>query len=326
MMHKLLVSMAAAAVLSLAGIAQARDLKLAEIQKGDHFLVQSEQTLANKADQLSNGQLKIAVHSGGELGNELDSWKKVQAGTIDIARVGLSSISADVPTAHLLSLPYIFHSQAHMWKVLDGEVGKRLATELQQKGVVLLAYYSEGARSFYTNKRPLRNSSDFKGLKIRSLDNPIYRDLMTELGATPVVIPFEKTAEALQNGQIDAAENSLDSYISSGHSKYAKYFCMDEHFIVPDVLVISAKTWSTLPPAQQNALRSAAKESMDFAKTRQHEVEAQLMTKARKDGITIVEHEQINVTSIEGYILKLYTKYVTNDRDLQTVMDIIQTK
>lgn len=325
-MHKLLVAMAAVAILSLAGNAQARDLKLAEIQKGDHFLVQSEQTLANKAEQLTNGQLKIAVRSGGELGNELDSWKKVQAGTIDIARVGLSSISADVPTAHLLSLPYIFHSQAHMWKVLDGEVGKRLATELQQKGVVLLAYYSEGARSFYTNKRPLRNSSDFKGLRIRSLDNPIYRDLMTELGATPVVIPFEKTAEALQNGQIDAAENSLDSYISSGHSKYAKYFCMDEHFIVPDVLVMSLKTWNTLSPAEQSALRTAAKESMDFARTRQHEVETQLITKARKDGITIVEHEQINVTSIEGYILKLYTKYVTNDRDLQTVMDIIQTK
>jgi tripartite ATP-independent transporter DctP family solute receptor len=325
-MHKLLVAMAAVAILGLAGNAQARDLKLAEIQKGDHFLVQSEQTLANKAEQLTNGQLKIAVRSGGELGNELDSWKKVQAGTIDIARVGLSSISADVPTAHLLSLPYIFHSQAHMWKVLDGEVGKRLATELQQKGVVLLAYYSEGARSFYTNKRPLRNSSDFKGLRIRSLDNPIYRDLMTELGATPVVIPFEKTAEALQNGQIDAAENSLDSYISSGHSKYAKYFCMDEHFIVPDVLVISLKTWNTLSPAEQNALRTAAKESMDFARTRQHEVENQLIAKARKDGITIVEHEQINVTSIEGYILKLYTKYVTNDRDLQTVMDIIQTK
>ena len=325
-MHKLLVAMAAVAILSLAGNAQARDLKLAEIQKGDHFLVQSEQTLANKAEQLTNGQLKIAVRSGGELGNELDSWKKVQAGTIDIARVGLSSISADVPTAHLLSLPYIFHSQAHMWKVLDGEVGKRLATELQQKGVVLLAYYSEGARSFYTNKRPLRNSSDFKGLRIRSLDNPIYRDLMTELGATPVVIPFEKTAEALQNGQIDAAENSLDSYISSGHSKYAKYFCMDEHFIVPDVLVISLKTWNTLSPAEQSALRTSAKESMDFARTRQHEVETQLIAKARKDGITIVEHEQINVTSIEGYILKLYTKYVTNDRDLQTVMDIIQTK
>ncbi len=325
-MHKLLVAMAAVAILSLAGNAQARDLKLAEIQKGDHFLVQSEQTLANKAEQLTNGQLKIAVRSGGELGNELDSWKKVQAGTIDIARVGLSSISADVPTAHLLSLPYIFHSQAHMWKVLDGEVGKRLATELQHKGVVLLAYYSEGARSFYTNKRPLRNSSDFKGLRIRSLDNPIYRDLMTELGATPVVIPFEKTAEALQSGQIDAAENSLDSYISSGHSKYAKYFCMDEHFIVPDVLVISLKTWNTLSPAEQSSLRTAAKESMDFARTRQHEVETQLISKARKDGITIVEHEQINVTSIEGYILKLYTKYVTNDRDLQTVMDIIQTK
>jgi len=133
-------------------------------------------------------------------------------------------------------------------------------------------------------------------------------------------------ASQVLSGQIDAAENSLDSYISSGQSKYAKYFCMDEHFIVPDVLVISAKTWNTLPPAQQNALRTAAKESMDFAKTRQHEVEAQLIAKARKDGITIIEHEQINVTSIEGYILKLYTKYVTNDRDLQTVMDIIQTK
>lgn len=326
-MKKSFICIAAFSMLLLAGTACAKDLKLSEIQKSDHFLVQSEQVLADQAAQLSNNQIHIQVHSGGELGDERQGWKAVQAGKIDIARVGLSSVTDDIPFARLLSLPYLFQSENHMWDVVtSSKFGKQLEEQMRSRGVMPLAYYSEGPRSFYTSKHPLRNSSDFKGLRLRSLDNPIYRDLISQLGATPVIIPFAKTAQALQDGKIDGAENSLDSYLSTGHSKYAKYFCMDEHFIVPDVLVISLKTWDELSPSQQSNLRAAAKKSMEFARKREAEIEAQLIDKARKEGVTIITHDQINTTSIEGNILKLYTKYVTKDQDLQTVMDILQTK
>jgi TRAP-type transport system periplasmic protein len=326
MQSKQWVLLASLALLVFAGEAAGRELNLAEIQKSDHMLVQTEQALAGRVDQATGGQLKINVRSGAELGSEVESWTKVRAGSIDIARVGLSSVSADVPLARLLSLPYIFRSRDHMWKVLNGDVGKRLDAELRMRGVVLLAFYSEGARSFYTSKRPLRNSSDFKGLRLRSLDNPIYRDLMTQLGATPVVISYDKTLAALQSGQIDGAENSFDSYLSSGHYKYAKYFCMDEHFMVPDLLVMSLKTWNTLPPAQQTILRNAATESMNALRTHQGEYEVQLVARAKKEGVTIIEHNQMNITAIEGYVVKLYSKYVTNGQDLQTVTNIMLVK
>jgi len=326
-MKRISVGIAALSMLCLAGTAYARELKLSEIQKGDHFLVQSEQILAEQTAQLSNNQLHIQVHSSGELGDEQQGWKAVQAGKLDIARVGMSSVTDDIPIARLLSLPYLFQSETHMWNVVtSAKFGQQIEAQMRARGVLPLAYYSEGPRSFYTSKHPLRNSSDFKGLRLRSLDNPIYRDLISQLGATPVIIPFEKTAQALQDGKIDGAENSLDSYLSTGHSKYAKYYCMDEHFIVPDVLVISLKTWNSLTPGQQNNLREAAKKSMNYARKREAEIEAQLIDKARKEGVTILTHDQINTTSIEGNILKLYTKYVTRDQDLQTVMDILQTK
>lgn len=326
-MKRISVGIAALSMLCLAGTAYARELKLSEIQKSDHFLVQSEQILAEQTAQLSNNQLHIQVHSSGELGDEQQGWKAVQAGKIDIARVGMSSVTDDIPIARLLSLPYLFQSETHMWNVVTNtKFGQQIEAQMRARGVLPLAYYSEGPRSFYTSKHPLRNSSDFKGLRLRSLDNPIYRDLISQLGATPVIIPFEKTAQALQDGKIDGAENSLDSYLSTGHSKYAKYYCMDEHFIVPDVLVISLKTWNSLTPGQQSNLREAAKKSMNYARKREAEIETQLIDKARKEGVTIVTHDQINTTSIEGNILKLYTKYVTRDQDLQTVMDILQTK
>lgn len=309
-----------------AQLAAAKDLTLAEVQPDGHILVKSEEVFASRLAESTHGDLKINLKPNAQLGNETQAWQKVRTGAIDIVRINVGATVGEIESAKFMSLPYLFHSRDHMWSVLNGDFGKRAASEYEKAGAVVLAYYDSGTRSFYTTKKPIRNRSDFAGMRIRVQNSPIYKDLITELGGTPVVIDYDKVTDALKNGQIDAAENNLPSYVSSEHYKYARYYNLDEHSSVPEVLLMSKKTWDSLSPAQRKDVMNAATESAVFMKKQWADSEVQAMAKARKEGATIVDKRQINMTGIEEFAVRLYTKYITNTQDLNTILNIMRTK
>ena len=306
--------------------ASARDLVAAEIHPPGHVIVQSEELLARRLAELTKGELTIQLKHSAQLGNEDQSWKNVRNGTLDIARVNLAALVNDVPAATLLSLPYLFRSRDHMWRVLGGDFGKRVSAEVEKTGAVVLTYYDSGTRSFYTTKKPIHNRSDFAGQRIRVQNSPVYKDLITLLGGTPVVIGYDKVIDAFKSGEIDGAENNTTSYVSSDHYKYARFYSLDEHSSVPEVLLMSKKTWDSLNGEQHKALMTAAAESSESMKKLWAETESQALAKAKKEGVMILEKSQMSMGGIESYAVKLYSKYVSNPKDLETVLSILRSE
>ena len=304
--------------------AQARDLVMAEVHPPGHVIVRSEELMASRLAELSRGELSIQLRHSAQLGTEDVSWKNVRSGALDIARVNFTVLVGEVPSAKLLSLPYLFRSRDHMWRVLGGDFGKRINAEVEKTGAVVLAYYDSGTRSFYTTKKPIRFRSDFEGQRIRVQNSPVYKDLITLLGGTPVVVPYDKVIDAFRKGEIDGAENNTMSYVSSEHYKYARYYSLDEHASVPEVLLMAKKTWDGLTVEQQNAVRTAATESSETMKKLWAEAEAQALAKAKKDGVVILEKHQLGMGGIETYAVKLYSKYVSTPQDLGAVLDILR--
>ena len=304
--------------------AQARDLVMAEVHPPGHVIVRSEELMASRLAELSRGELRIQLRHSAQLGTEDVSWKNVRSGALDIARVNFTVLVGEVPSAKLLSLPYLFRSRDHMWRVLGGDFGKRINAEVEKTGAVVLAYYDSGTRSFYTTKKPIRFRSDFEGQRIRVQNSPVYKDLITLLGGTPVVVPYDKVIDAFRKGEIDGAENNTMSYVSSEHYKYARYYSLDEHASVPEVLLMAKKTWDGLTIEQQNAVRTAATESSETMKKLWAEAEAQALAKAKKDGVVILEKHQLGMGGIETYAVKLYSKYVSTPQDLGAVLDILR--
>jgi len=314
------------ALSSWVGAVAAKELVLAEVHPSGHILVKSEELFASRLAAATRGDLKVDLKNGGQLGNETQYWSKVRDGSIDIVRVNVGVLVNDVLAAKYMSLPYLFRSRDHMWRVLGGDFGKRTAADIDKAGAVVLAYYDSGTRSFYTSKKPIRNRSDFSGMRIRIQDSPVYRDLITELGGKPVIVDYDKVVDAFKKGEIDAAENNLPSYISSEHYKYARYFNLDEHSSVPEVLLMSKKTWNTLNAEQKKAVLAAANDSAEFMKKQWADYEAQALATAKKEGVTIVDKRQINMTGIEEFAVRLYSKYITDANDLNTVLSIMRTK
>ena len=310
----------------LAAHASAKELVLAEVHPPGHIIVRAEELMATRLAELTGGALSAQVRHSAQLGNENQYWDKVRNGSLDIVRINFGVLVNDVPSAKLLSLPYLFRSRDHMWRVLNGDFGKRIKAEVEKSGAVVLAYYDSGVRCFYTTKKPIQKRSDFNGQRIRVQDSPVYKDLITELGGKPVVIGYDKVVEAFQNGEIDGAENNLPSYVSSGHHKYARYYSMEEHSSVPEVLLMAKKTWDGLTPDQQKALMAAAAESSASMKKLWAESEAQALAKAKKEGAEILEKHQIYLSGIETYAVKLYSKYITSSDDLGVVLGILRSE
>jgi len=297
----------------------------ADVQKPEHPVVKSVEHLSQLLSTRSAGELSIQVKANGELGTEPEVLDKLRKGTLDMGRVSLGVLADTVPSAKLMSLPYLFRSRDHLWSILRGDFGERLEAEVQKSGLVLVMYLDSGTRNFYS-KKPLRTRSDFKGLKFRVQPSPVYKDLITELGGSPAVIPYDKVADALKDGEVDGAENNIVSYVSADHYKYAKFLSLDEHSMVPDVLLMSKKAWARLKPAQQELLKVASLESEDFMAKLWQEKEHEALVFAKKNGVTVISKSQLAMTGIESAATKLYTRYVQDTKDLDTVLQIVSSK
>ena len=162
------------------------------------------------------------------------------------------------------ALPYLFKDEAHRWRVLKGEVGKRVLAAGEKIKLKGLVYYDAGARSFYTVDKPILHPDDLKGLKIRTQQSPMAMKMVEALGGSATPISWGELYTSLQQGVVDGAENNPPSLFTSNHFETSKYYSLDEHTSVPDVVVINTLTWNKLSDEHKDALMEAAEESVEY--------------------------------------------------------------
>ena len=165
----------------------------------------------------------------------------MQIGDCGFARVSASPVANYVPALNAIQLPYLYTSANHMWNVLNGEVGQGMLDAVQESGsgLIGLCWYDSGSRNFYTTT-PVAKPADLKGLKIRMQNNTMMCRLVELMGGTPVTgIGPNDIYSAISQGVINGAENNWPTYYSKGDYEVAKYFCLDAHTRVPEILLAS---------------------------------------------------------------------------------------
>ncbi len=261
----------------------------------------------------TNGAIEIKVFHSAQLGSEKETIELTQMGIIDINRVSCSPMASFSPNMGVFSLPYIFRDWDHEWKVLDGEIGQRLGRELEKVGLVTVAYYDSGARSFYNKHRAINSPEDLNGLKVRVQKNPVMIDLVNAMGASATPMAFEEVYSAIQTGVIDGAENNPPSYKTTGHYEVAKFYSLDGHSRIPEIVLFSKKVWDTFSDEERAIIASAAKESEEFQK--------QLWREQELEAMRIVEEAGCKInTPDKGPFIKaaqpIYDKYASQLGDL----------
>lgn len=222
--------------------------------------------MQERLKEKSGGKILLEIYPGEQLGSESELVKQLQMGALDMTKVSTSPLESFIPIYCIFSQPYLFRSEAHFWNVLEGPIGKRLLLAGETKKLRGLCYYDAGSRSFYTKDKMISSPDDLKGMKIRVLASNTAMQMMKMLGASSVSISWGELYTSLQQGVVDGAENNPPSFYRSSHFEVCKYYSLDEHTMVPDIVLIGTKTWKRLSPEVQQMVQEAADESVEFQK------------------------------------------------------------
>ena len=236
----------------------------------------------------SGGKIQIKIFPDGQLGSEREALELLQIGSVAVTKVSAATLSNFVPEYHILGIPYLFKDKQHQYDVLEGEVGKSILEKGSKFWLRGLCYYDAGSRSFYTSNKAIRKPEDLKGLKIRVMNNQMAINMVEALGGSPTPMAYGELYTAIQQGVVDGAENNPPSFVSSNHYEVSKYYTLDQHSSVPDVLLIGTKFWDKLTAEEKQWVQEAADESSQAEKVFwQNSVEESMAT-ARKAGVEII--------------------------------------
>ncbi len=262
--------------------------------------------MGERLNEYSGGSLKIQIYPGNQLGNERESLELLQIGSLAMTKVSANTLEGFVPEFRIFNLPYIFTGDDHRFRVLDSDLGKELLLKGVSGRFMGLCYYDAGSRSFYTKKTPIHGPEDLKGLKIRVMGSPTAIEMVNTMGGSATPISWGELYTALQQGIVDGAENNPPSFYTSRHYEVCKYYSLDEHTSVPDVLVMSTAVWNELSDEQKQWVKRAADDSADYQKILWQEATEDALRELKAYGVTIYHPDK---TRFQKQVEILYEKY-----------------
>lgn len=283
-------------------------LRYADNQSADYPTTVAAHFFADLVEEQTEGQIRIRVYCDGELGDELSTLEQLRFGGIDMARLSTGTLTEQNEELTLLTMPYLYEDADHMWRVLDGPIGKRFLDSVSSSGILGLSWYDAGARSFYTST-PINRLEDLEGLRIRVQESESMRQMVTLLGAVAQPLAYDQVYAALFVSKVDGAENNLPSYMSAGHSRLAPYFLQDEHSRLPEMQVMSAAARDKIAAVNEDYLDvvvKCARESAKYERILWQERMAQSRVDAARAGVTFTELDADELQKFRNAVRPLY--------------------
>ena len=245
---------------------------------------------AEKVEERTDGRIKVEIYPNGQLGSENENMEQLMAGVISMTKVSAPGLATYNEAYHTFGLPYIFDDTEDFYHKMDSQEMRDFFLSTEEDGFVTITYYTSGARSFYTKDTPIRTPEDLKGLKIRVQDMQSQTDMLEALGGTPVAMAYGDVYTSLQTGIIDGTENNETALITGKHGEICKVFSMDQHAMIPDVLVMGADVWNSIAPEDQQIILEAAYESTDSHKVAWDTAIEEAIEEAKTEmGVTFIE-------------------------------------
>ncbi len=276
---------------------QGRVLRLGHNLSVKHPLHQSLLYFSEELSNVSGNQLKLEVYPASQLGDETKCIEQVQSGTLDFTKTSTGPLGNFVGLMKLFSLPYLFRDSGHYWQVLEGEIGQELLSKLSVRdgggasGIHGLGYFDSGSRNFYSNV-PIHSPKDLQGRKFRVMRDPVAMDLVSALGGSPTPIPFGELYTALKQGVVDGAENNPSSVLSARHHEVAKYLSLDAHTRIPDLVIMSQKTWNKLSDQEKAWLEASMLKATSYQRELWKVSEEKSLAQIKKEGVEVIEVDQ----------------------------------
>ena len=247
-------------------------------------------TFAKEVEKRTAGRYKVQTFYSGSLGGERESIEAVQLGTQALAFSSSGPVPNFVPETKILDIPFLFRDKAHARAVLDGPIGQEMLAKFDAKGFKALAWGENGMRHMTNSKRSINGPEDVKGLKMRTMENPVHVAAYKGLGIVTTPMAFPEVFTALQQGTVDGQENPLSVIMASKFDQVQKYLTLTGHVYSPGIFLMNKEAFDKLSAADKQTFVDAAKEGVKANRARVDEDEAKGVTELRSKGMTVVEN------------------------------------
>jgi len=234
------------------------ELKLGMVDSEKSNYYKGMKKVAEEVNTATKGKVKITVYPSSQLGNERDMYEGAQLGSIDMCSTANSVMSSFVPEMAILDQPFLFDSVEQANKVIDGKFGNRIAEKTATQGVHTLGWMESGFRNVFAN-RPIQKIEDFKGLKIRTMENKVHIAAFNALGAIATPMAAGDVFTGLQQKTIDAAENATANVLANNYYEVTKNITRTQHVFTFIGINMSDKAWNKIPDDLKDTFTAAVK-------------------------------------------------------------------
>lgn len=272
----------------------AQDIKPRLIRFGYGLNEQSNQGRATKVfvdevDKLSGGKMKIRAFGAASLGSDVQMQQALIGGAQEMMVGSTATLVGITKEMALWDTPFLFNNAQEADAVLDGPVGSKVKSKLEEKGLVGLVYWENGFRNLTNNKRAVAKLEDLDGIKLRVMQNNVFLDSFKTLGANAIPLPFSELFSALETKAVDGQENPFNTILSSKFYEVQKYLTVTNHVYSPWIVTVSKKFWDGLSPAEKKVLTDAAVKSRDFERKDTRDEAAKALADLKAKGMQINE-------------------------------------
>lgn len=277
----------------------------------------------------SQGKLKVQGYSDGRLGAEVPSISAAQGGVLEVALVSTAAVVGMVKEFAIFDFPFLFSDEREAYAVLDGAVGRQLLDKLGDKGLVGLCYWEVGFRQTTNSKRPIVKAEDFAGLKIRTIQNPVFVDVFNGLGANATPMAFTEVFGALESKAIDGQETPYNVIHTSRFYEVQKYLSATKHIYGPGVVLVSKKFWDQVGADERKALQDSCDEARGYQRQVSRDANARLTAELAKQGMVLNEvspEERARMRQRLQPVIDKYTKQVGEELVKQALADIAKVR
>ncbi|MFK7900541.1 MAG: TRAP transporter substrate-binding protein [Cyclobacteriaceae bacterium] len=298
-----------------------RHIHLAHTLDQTHPVHKAMLLFSEQLKEKSSGRIEVDIYPSQQLGSERECLELLQIGSLGITKVSAAVLENFSKDFKVFSLPYIFKSKEHRVNALKGEIGSELLNGLTTSKLKGLCYYDAGSRSFYTKDKPVNGPEDIKGLKVRVMKSQNAIDMVSAFGGMAAPISFGELYTALQQGVVDAAENNPPSFVTSKHYEICKYYSINEHASIPDVMVMSETVWRIFSEQEKQWIMEAANASSTYQYKLWEESENECLALLKKEGVEITYPDKALFSEKVEELKAVYKK----DERMNTIIEQIQS-
>jgi TRAP-type transport system periplasmic protein len=277
-------------------------------------------------EEKTDGQIKVETYHSGQLGDDRTMTEGLQLGSQEVTIPSTAPLANFVPEFSVFDFPFLFPTEQVADKVLDGEVGQRLLGKLADQNLIGLAYWENGFRNVTNSKRGIATVEDFKGLKLRTMENDLHLEAFRALGANPTPMAFTELFTAMQQGTVDGQENPYATIYLQKFYEAQKHVSNTNHIYSPFVFLMSKSFFDGLTAEQQTIVKEAAVEAGLYERELNREANAKYLADLQTEGMTyteISEEEHLKMKALVQPVIDKYAEKIGKEI-VQEVYDAVE--